>query len=87
MSLSLLAAVQEKTMWWFLWTKWPEVFGTADQTSPTIAKLLVEEIISQHGVPSELLSDRGTMFLSKLDVGCLQTHGHYQTHTTLKPIV
>ena len=30
-------------------TKWPEVF---DQTSATIAKLLVEEVISHHGVPS-----------------------------------
>ena len=26
-------------------TKWPEVFPTKDQTAPTIAKLLVEEII------------------------------------------
>lgn len=27
-------------------TKWPEVFATADQTAPTIAKLLMEEVIS-----------------------------------------
>ena len=47
-------------------TKWPEVFATADQTSPTIARLLVEEVITHHGVPSELLLDRGTSFLSKL---------------------
>ena len=33
---------------------------------PTIAKLLVEGVISQHGVPSELLSDRGAAFMSKL---------------------
>ena len=32
-------------------SKWPEVFATSDQTAPTIAKLLVKEIISQHGVP------------------------------------
>jgi len=47
-------------------TKWPEVFATSDQTSLTIAELLVKEIVSRHGVPAELLSDRGTVFLSKL---------------------
>ena len=47
-------------------TKWPEVFATADQTAPTIARLLIEEIISRHGVPSQLLSDRGPSFLSCL---------------------
>lgn len=30
-------------------TKWPEVFVTRDQTVKTIAKLLVEEVISWHG--------------------------------------
>ncbi len=47
-------------------TKWPEVFATSDQSALTIAKLLVEHIISRHGVPRELLSDRGPAFLSRL---------------------
>ena len=47
-------------------TKWPEVFPTRDQSSLTIARLLVEHIIPRHGVPVELLSDRGSSFLSKL---------------------
>ena len=47
-------------------TKWVEAFAVPDQSALTIAKLLVEEIISRHGVPRELLSDRGTNFLSKL---------------------
>ena len=47
-------------------TKWPEVFSTPDQSALTIAKLLVEHIISRHGVPRELLSDRGAAFLSRL---------------------
>ena len=47
-------------------TKWPEVFATKDQSSLTIAKLLVENIVARHGVPGELLSDRGKAFLSKL---------------------
>ena len=47
-------------------TKWPEVFATSDQTALTIARLLVEHVISRHGVPTELLSDRGPAFLSHL---------------------
>ena len=38
-------------------TKWPEVFPVRDQTAPTIAQLLVEKIITRHGVPAEVLSD------------------------------
>ena len=47
-------------------TKWPEVFPVRDQTAPTIAKLLVKEVICCYGVPMELLSDHGTNFLSNL---------------------
>ena len=47
-------------------TKWPEVFPARDQSALTIGKLLVERIIPTHGVPSQLLSDRGAAFLSKL---------------------
>ena len=47
-------------------TKWVEAFPTADQQSSTIAQLLVEHIICRHGIPEELLSDRGTNFLSNL---------------------
>lgn len=44
-------------------TKWPEVFATKDQTALTIAKLLVEHVVSHHGVPGQLLSDRGAAFV------------------------
>ena len=46
--------------------KWPEVFAVPDQTAATIARLLVEEVVSRHGVPAEVLSDRGSAFLSEL---------------------
>ena len=36
-------------------TKWLEVFPAADQSAPTIAKLLVKEVISWHGVPCDLM--------------------------------
>ena len=47
-------------------TKWPEAFATADQTAETIARLFVEQIVCRHGIPQELLSDRGPNFLSTL---------------------
>ena len=47
-------------------TKWPEAFAIADQTAETIAKLFVEQIVCRHGIPEELLSDRGANFLSTL---------------------
>ena len=47
-------------------TKWPEVFAVPNQTSATIARLLVEEVISRHRVPSEVLSDQHKSFLSGL---------------------
>ena len=55
-------------------TKWPEVFPTSDQTALTIAKLFVEQIICRHGVPAQLLSDRGAVFChicSQRFVSCL----------------
>ena len=47
-------------------TKWVEVFAVANQTAQTIARLLVEGVICRHGAPAELLSDRGTNFMSEL---------------------
>ena len=44
-------------------TKWPEVFAVKDQT---MAQVSVEQKVPLYGVPSELLSDRGAAFLSKL---------------------
>lgn len=47
-------------------TKWAEAFAVSDQTAETIARLLIENIVCRHGVPEELLSDRGPNFLSEL---------------------
>ena len=44
-------------------TKWPEVFAAADQKAETIARL---HVVSCHGVPEQLLSDRGPNLLSKI---------------------
>ena len=47
-------------------TKWVEVFAVPDQKAETIARLFVEGVVCRHGAPEELLSDRGTNFLSNL---------------------
>ena len=63
-------------------TKWPEVFVVADQTAATIARLLVEEIISRHGISTEILSDRGMSFLSSLMKEIVKLLGIHQTNTS-----
>ena len=63
-------------------TKWPEVYATQDQTSLTIAELLVKNVISRHGVPVELLSDRGTAFLSKIMIEVYKLLGIKKSNTT-----
>ena len=44
-------------------TKWPVVFPVKDQKAITLAKLLIEEIVPNFGVPEALLSNRGTNHL------------------------
>ena len=66
-------------------TKWLEVFVTPDQTTLTIAKLLVEQIIPRHGVPKELLSDRGPAFLLKVMYDVYRLLGSSQTQYQCLP--
>ena len=47
-------------------TKWPEAIAIPDQKAETIAKLFLEHVVCRHGILEELLSDRGTNFLSSL---------------------
>ena len=47
-------------------TRWVEAFPVPSVQATVIARLLVDEIISRHGAPRVLLSDRGTNFLSKV---------------------
>ena len=63
-------------------TKWPEVFATSDQTVLTIAKLFVEQIVCCHGVPAQLLSDRGAAFLSRLLMEICELLGVEKLNTT-----
>jgi len=63
--------------------KWHKVFATKkDQSSLTIARLLIEHINSRHGVPRELLSDKGKSFLSKLMYDFYKLLGIKKVNTT-----
>ena len=63
-------------------TKWPEVYPASDQSSLTVAELFVREFIPRHGVPRELLSDRGTSFLSKIMMEVYKLLGTHKVNTT-----
>ena len=47
-------------------TRWPEAVSLKDQKAETVARALVEEVVSRHGVPAILLSDQGLNFESAL---------------------
>ena len=54
----------------------------ADQSAATIARLLVEQVVSRHGVPAEILSDRGKSFLSGLMKEVEMLLGFHKVNTT-----
>ena len=46
-------------------SKWPEVYAVADRTALTVAKCLAD-VIYRHGVPSTIIHDRASEFLSDI---------------------
>ena len=63
-------------------TKWPEAFPIPDQRAETIAPLFLEHIVCRHGIPEELLSDRGANFLSNLIQEICQVLGVKKLNTS-----
>ena len=43
-------------------TKWVEVYAVCDQTSETIAALLIDNTVCRHGSPMKLLSEELTFY-------------------------
>ena len=46
-------------------SKWPFAKAMADKSSSSTAQFLLENVIAEHGVPEEVLSDRGGEFLGE----------------------
>ena len=63
-------------------TKWVEAYTKEDQTSETIVRLLVDNVVCRHGVPGELLSDRGANLLSSLIIDVYKLLGMRKLNTT-----
>jgi len=63
-------------------TKWPEAFAMPNHNAETIAKIYVEEIVFRYGVPKNLLTDRGTEFLSNLIKGINDYFGILKLNTS-----
>lgn len=49
-----------------LFTKYVIAIPTADQTAQTVCDIFIERVITQHGVPRKLLSDKGSNFTLQL---------------------
>ena len=63
-------------------TRWCEAFAVPDIEAKTIAKLLVDEIISRHGAPRKLLTDRGSNYKSSLLKEVCALMGTHKIFTT-----
>ena len=63
-------------------TKWVEAYAVEDQTSLTIARLLVDSVVCRHGVSGQLLSDRGQNLLSNLLLEVCDLLGMKKVNTT-----
>ena len=63
-------------------TKWVEAFPMSDQRAETISRLLVDHVVCRHGVPEELLSDRGANFMSELIQGICEVLGVKKVNTS-----
>ena len=47
-------------------SRWPEAIALKDQKALTTAKCLFERVVTRHGMPKAIVSDRGANFTSKL---------------------
>ena len=47
-------------------THWVEALAVPDVTAETTARVLPAEVYCRYGIPTEILTDRGTAFVSQL---------------------
>ena len=63
-------------------TRWPEAIPLVETSAKACAEALVSQWVSRFGVPSEISSDRGAQFTSKLWSSMAQQLGTHHTRTT-----
>jgi len=63
-------------------TKWVEAFPVGNVRAKTVAEVFIKEVISRHGVPSEIHTDQGRNFESKLFLELTELLGMKKTRTT-----
>lgn len=56
-------------------TRWPEAIAVRDLKTSTFLQVLVDEVLCRYGVPDNLLSDRGSNFVSALAKTLYKTVG------------
>ncbi|CAK8676246.1 unnamed protein product [Clavelina lepadiformis] len=62
-------------------TKWVEAIPIPDATAATIARNFLLHIVGRYGVPEQLHTDRGQVFMSKLFTGVCRTLGVKLVHS------
>ena len=63
-------------------TRWVEAFPMKKITAEAVAELYVREVVTRHGAPKKILSDRGKQFLSKLSLAIFSYLGSTKLSTT-----
>ena len=65
-----------------LFTKWVEAFPLKDTVSPTLARILVDEVISRYEMPESIHSDQGANLRSELICSLCALLGMNRTQTS-----
>jgi transposase InsO family protein len=63
-------------------TKWTEAFALQNMEAETVARVIMEQVITRFGVPSIIHSDHGRQYESKLFSEMCQMLGIKKTRTT-----
>ena len=63
-------------------TKWVEARAVKDIKATTITKFIFEEVITRHGVPERILTDRGTSFRNELVESLCEVMGTRHSYTS-----
>lgn len=64
------------------YSRWPEAFALPSTEASRIAQLIVDEILSRHGAPRTLLSDRGPNLLASIVREICKLMNTRRSHTT-----